>query len=417
MDEELPLPSPDLPVVQDMQMAIASKLTDIQRQKAEGLPVVWCSVLTPKEILFSMDVASLCGNVLGAYASIFGMSARYCQLAEDDGIARDVCSVNRCTIGVCCTDDREGFFETAFAPPDLVIGSTFPCTAEGKTFLHVAKKYNVPYYLIDVPMNTWGDEPPKHAIDYMASQLKGMIDFLQAHGYAFDMDKLKEEVAFARRLNVLMQEIDLLKQAVPHPIRAFDTVIAMTAPLALSKAGRQIELFERLRDELRARVDRGFGVVEEEKLRLLWCGLCPLYDFKLLNYPERYGAVVVKSMLEFLVGFTCDPETLDPEKPLESMARAQLLSPANPPYRGAVNYFVRAARDYKVDGIVGPVMRSCGLVPGMQRLVKDAVAKELGIPTILVDLDGGDQREYDRAAVCSHLDAFIETLLARKGRR
>jgi hypothetical protein len=46
--------------------------------------------------------------------------------------------------------------------------------------------------------------------------------------------------------------------------------------------------------------------------------------------------------------------------------------------------------------------------------LKDAIYKETGVASIIMDLDGGDQREYDPEATHGALDAFIETLLARK---
>jgi len=414
-DSTIPeIPLPDLKVVEEMQMGIVTGLAEIQKEKAAGTPVVWCSVLTPKEILNSMDVPCVYGNVLGAYASIFGSSGKYCQVAEDDGLSRDVCSVNRCQVGVALCDDRDAFFENAFVVPDLAIGSNFPCTSESKAFLHVAARYNCPYYVIDTPINTWGRDIPDHAVEYCARELEGMIRFLEKHGFKFDMDRLKQEVAFTRALNTVMGEIEVLKRAIPMPMRAFDTVIAMTAPLALAREARKLGLFERLRDELRGRVERGYGVVENERLRLMWVGLPPLYDFTLLNYPEKHGAVIPKSMLEFLVGFTMDPDLMDPDRPLESIARAQLASPANPAYASAVEYFVRAARDYRVDGVVGVVMRSCGLVPGLQRLAKEAIQDATGVPVAILDLDGADQRDYDPGSIKAHLDSFIETLLARK---
>lgn len=166
---------------------------------------------------------------------------------------------------------------------------------------------------------------------------------------------------------------------------------------------------------LRAACEIASGVVEPERARLLWVGIPPLCDFTLLNYPERHGAVVTKSMLEFLTGFTVPPEEIDPKKPLESIARALLSSPANPLYRGVIDYLVKAAKDYKVDGVVSVVKRTCGLIPGMQRLTKEAIFEATGAPAVVFDLDGIDEREYDAAASRANLDSFVETLLARKG--
>lgn len=410
------IPLPDMEVVKEMQMGIVSRFGEIPKAKAEGRPVVWASVLIPKEIFQAMDVAVVYGDMLGSYASIYGMSSKYCQTAEAAGLSRDICAVHRCALGVALSEDPHDVFATgAFAPPDLVIGSNFPCMSMSKSFLHVVERYDAPYCFVDMPINSWGSEIPDHAVNYFASQLQGMIDFLVKHGYTFDPERLKEEVAFTKSLNYILDEVDTYKRAVPLPIRAYDNVIATTAPIALSKKARKLDLFERYRDELKARVESGYGIVPDEKLRLMWIGMPPLCDFKLLNYPERHGAVVAKSMLEYLTGFTLDPDLMDPEDPLRSLARAQLASPANPLIQGSIDYFVKATKEYQIDGVVSVVKRSCGIIPGMQRLHKEAIFKETGVPSIVFDLDGVDSREYDADATKATLDTFVETLLARKG--
>ena len=414
-DQDIPVPLPDMQVIEEMQMGIVTRFADVKLKKAQGIPAVYCSVLMPKEILLAMDVATVYSDMLGAYASIMGMSEKYCQVAEEDGLSRDVCAVHRCSIGVANCDERDDFFEMAFAEPDLVIGSNYPCMSESKSFLQVVDRYEAPYYFLDAPINTWGKDIPDHAIEYFVGQMQGMIDFLVEHGYEFDHDRLVEEVAFTKELNTLLDEVDTYKRAVPTPIRAYDNVIATTAPLALSKSVRKMDIFERYRDELKERVEKGFGVVEDEKLRLMWIGMPPLCDFKLLNYPERHGAVVAKSMLEFLTGFNLDPDLMDPEKPLHSIARAQLASPANPLYRSVIDYLVKATRDYQIDGVISVVKCTCGFLPGMQRIAKEAIYEATGVPSLVFDLDGVDVREYDPAATKDNLDSFIETLLARKG--
>ena len=413
--EDMPVPLPDMAIVEEMQMGIVNRFADVKEQKAAGRPVVYASVLAPKEILLAMDVATVYSDVLGSYAAIFGMSAEYCQIAEKDGLSRDVCAVHRCALGVACAEERDPFFDMAFVEPDLTIGLNFPCISMSKSFLAIADRFKTPYYFLDIPVNKWGHDIPEHAVRYYADQMRGLIDFLRHHGYEFSMQRLQDEVAFTKKLNVLLAEIDTYKQAVPLPISAYDNVIATTAPIALSREARTMDIFERYRDELKARVERGHGVVANERLRLAWIGMPPLADFKLLNYPERHGAVVVKSMLEILTGFTLDPDLMDPEHPLESLARAQLASPANPLYYSVIDYFVRAVKDYKVDGIISVVKRSCGFMPGLQRLAKDEIYKATGVPSTVFDLDGVDVREYDAPKVKEQIDSFVETLLARKG--
>lgn len=413
--EKNPVPTPDLPVVEDIQAAILEGLIAIPEKKAAGQKVVWTSVVIPQAIFHAMGVPAMYQELLGGYVSIFRLSAKYCQAAEESGLSRDVCAAHRCAVGVACCDERDYFFEQTFVPPDLVVGTNFPCMSESRSCLHVAERYGCPVYMVDAPVNSWGREIPEHAVRYYADQLRGLVQFLEGHGYRLDLDKLKRQVALTKRVNTIMAEVDRLKAAVPSPMRAYDTVIAMTAPLALPIDERLVGYLERLRDELAARVARREGVVPNERLRLLWIGIPPLCDFELLNYSERHGAVVVKNMLEFLTGFTLDPALMDPEQPFESLARAQLASPANPQLQTAIDYFVRATRDYQVDGVISVVKRTCGFIPGMQRLIKDAILRETGVPSVIFDLDGVDQREYDAATTKENLDTFVETLLQRKG--
>lgn len=41
--------------------------------------------------------------------------------------------------------------------------------------------------------------------------------------------------------------------------------------------------------------------------------------------------------------------------------------------------------------------------------------KETGVPSIVFDLDGVDDREHDEAVAKASLDSFVETLIAKKG--
>jgi benzoyl-CoA reductase/2-hydroxyglutaryl-CoA dehydratase subunit BcrC/BadD/HgdB len=229
------------------------------------------------------------------------------------------------------------------------------------------------------------------------------------------MERLKEEVAFTKTLNKLLEEIDTYKRAVPAPMKPYDSAISATAPLQMTDKGRMLALFEKLRDDLKDRVEKGIGIVDNEKLRLMWIGNPPIVDFNLLSYPEKHGVVIAKGLLELLTGFTLAPELIDPENPLESIARAHLYSPANPTHHGLLKYFIQTIKDYKIDGIISVVKRSCGHLPGSVRLSKDEVYEKTGVPTTIFNCEGSDGREYDPDEARANIDTFIETLLARNG--
>jgi benzoyl-CoA reductase/2-hydroxyglutaryl-CoA dehydratase subunit BcrC/BadD/HgdB len=410
---EMKTPAVDLPVIEQMQAEIGNSLASVQTAAATGKPVVWRSILIPGEIFAAMGVTNVCSDLLGGNIGVFGLSGRFCQRAEEVGLSRDVCAVHRCTLGIAIGEGEQALREMGYAPPDLVVGSNFPCMSYSRSFLNVAQRYRVPSYFLDVPINTWGAEIPEHAVAYYAHQLRGLVEFLAAHGYAFDEQRLKDEVAFTKTLNTLLLEMDTYKRAVPVPIKPYDSLLAACAPLQITDKARLMALCRELRDALRDRVAKGIGVIEPEKLRLMWIGNPPIVDFALLDHPESRGAVIAKSLLEILTGFTLDPELMDPDRPFESIARAHMHSPANPTHRGLLDYFLRTIRDYRIDGVISVVKRSCGFLPGSVRLSKDEILAQTGVPTILFNCEGSDDREYDGVAARQHIDAFIDGLLAR----
>jgi benzoyl-CoA reductase/2-hydroxyglutaryl-CoA dehydratase subunit BcrC/BadD/HgdB len=410
---EMKIPPVDLPVIEQMQAEIGNSLAGLQAAVAAGKPVVWRSILIPGEIFAAMGVTNVCSDLLGGNIGVFGLSGRYCQRAEEVGLSRDVCAVHRCTLGIAIGEGPQALREMGYAPPDLVVGSNFPCMSYSRSFVNVAQRYGAPSYFLDVPINTWGAEIPEHAVAYYANQLRGLVEFLAAHGYAFDEQRLKDEVAFTKTLNTLLLEMDTYKRAVPVPIKPYDSLLAACAPLQIADKTRLMTLCCELRDALRDRVEKGIGVIKPEKLRLMWIGNPPIVDFSLLDHPESRGAVIAKSLLEILTGFTLDPALMDPDRPFESIARAHMHSPANPTHRGLLNYFVRTIRDYRIDGVISVVKRSCGHLPGSVRLSKDEILAQTGVPTILFNCEGSDDREYDGVAARQHIDAFIDGLLAR----
>ncbi len=410
------VPMPDMQAIQEMHTGIAMNLATVQQAKAEGKKVLWTSLIAPKEIFYAMDIPVLYMELLAGWVAILKLSAKYCQIAEDHGFSRDLCAIHRSVIGVIAAEERDPFFQAAYAVPDMVVASNLPCMAESRAFQFMVDSHSLPYYFIDTPVNTWGRDLPDHAVEYYADQLNGLISFLEEQGYTMDWDRLAEEVQFTKDLNVIMGEIDDLRSSTPAPMKAFDSFIAATAPLVLPKSMRNLDTFRKLRDELKERVDSGYGVVEEEKVRLMWVGIPPVCNFELMNYPERFGAVVAKNMLEYMVGFPLAPELLDPEKPLESLARGIIANPINPMYELGIDYLVNAAKKYNIDGVVSVVKRSCGLIPGMQRIVKERIMEETGVPSVIFDLDGIDTREYDDGVAKENLDSFIESLLAARAR-
>ncbi|MFH2012400.1 MAG: 2-hydroxyacyl-CoA dehydratase family protein [Pseudomonadota bacterium] len=400
----------------EISKAMRSYYGDVKEAHKAGKPIIWNYGLVPREIYAVADAPVIYLEHLPMLLGAKQLSGRYIQIAEQEGLSRDVCAFHRCFLGCAIAEERDPYLEKLFVPPDLIIATNYPCLSESKSFLYTADQYNCPYHFLDVPINTWGKDIPEYAINYLVEELKKMIEFLEEHGYKVDMDKLKESVALTKKMMGLWEEIDDCRKSVPSPISVIDGMTASYPLIQLPGTQQGVTIFENLLAELKERVARKEGAIEDEKLRLMWFGVPPLYNMGLLNYVEQYGAVVVKSTVEYVAGGGFDYSILDPEKPLESIAHKTLVDIINPTAGNIVDFLAKAAKDYKIDGVVGVVKRTCGLLPGYMRLVKDSIYNESGIPTTIFDLDGLDIREYDDANTKANLDSFIEALLGSKRR-
>lgn len=385
--------------------------------KKRGVPVVAAFGLLPREIWLAMDVPFVGVEALALLLSSHGLSGRYCEAAEQAGFARGLCALHVSLAGIAVCAEREEYLRSLFVEPDLIIGSTFPCMAEGKTFEYWAERFRCPAHLVDVPINVSRHGKGGHAQRYLAGQLEGMIDFLVQRGFKYDELRMAGAVRNSRRMMELWREVEECRKAVPLPMTATDGLSCIGSTL-ISLLGSEVGvvLFEQLRDEVSGRVKEGRGVIDNERLRLYLVGVPPVYDLALLDYPEKYGAVVVKSDLDFIGGSLMDPALLDPEHPLESLALKQITDMVNPCFASRIDDAVRTVKEYRIDGVIGLNKRGCRNLPASLRLIKDAVSRETGAPMAILDLDGIDAREYNEVQVKANLDSFLETLAQQKGR-
>jgi benzoyl-CoA reductase/2-hydroxyglutaryl-CoA dehydratase subunit BcrC/BadD/HgdB len=368
----------------------------------------------PFEVFHAMGIPIMPLEGIGGMASVAGQSARYCQLAEDRGHSRDICSFSRCFSGIMYAgDDLDPLVSSLYTKPDILLGTSWACSSQNKAFQYAAQYLNAPHFLLDAPVNSWGREIPDYAIAYYVRQLQQMIGFLEQQGYTLQWDRLRDEVEFSRRVMALQAEIDEYTRVRPCPAGGSD--VYFSPVMAVQTMGQKaFHLMEKKRDEVKERVEKGIGVIDNERIRLLWFLSPPVYNLDLLHHAEKDGAVVVQSWIDpVFAGY--DAAVLDPDHPLESIARKLMYRPDSPNFQTFPEILAKKVKDFQIDGVISAVMRSCAVIPGQMRRLKDHVFDQLGVPTLMIDADYGDQRECDEVAIIDNLDSFVAALLARKG--
>ncbi len=378
------------------------------RAKAEKRPVAWVASTFPVETLQAMDIVPVWPENYASVCAARQISVELCKRAEREGFSRDLCSYSRCVLGSMFGYEKE-LPEGGLPPPDFLVTTTCACDTHLKWFQVASRLYKVPLFLLDVPYNISGGDSAhldKEHIEFYASQLQELFVFLETQtDRKFDMDKLRETLAVSDWTSRLWTEIQDYRKTVPCPMDARDAFSAVFFMLCIPGSQQAVDFYTQLRDEVRERARSGVGVVEDETFRLVWDNLPLWYNLKIFDYLNSLGAVVVAEV--FSHTWT---GTLDPSRPLESLACKYLPNMANSSIQRRIDIIINLVKDFHVNGVVLPLNWGCRMMSIGETIVRDAVYKKLGVQSLIIDVDSSDWRIAGEAQVKERFATFLETL-------
>jgi benzoyl-CoA reductase/2-hydroxyglutaryl-CoA dehydratase subunit BcrC/BadD/HgdB len=76
---------------------------------------------------------------------------------------------------------------------------------------------------------------------------------------------------------------------------------------------------------------------------------------------------------------------------------------------------LKACEEYSIDGAILHRNKSCVPITLGQMDIKRALEQELGVPSVIIDADHMDDRNFSVGQFQSRIDAFLEMLLEKKG--
>ena len=353
-----------------------------------GEPLLASAFNNPAEILTAMDVH---WYFLFAQAFAGGF--------ENPHIQEDLEALDKMPVpGDCCSLIRLGlrYLDAGLLPlPAAYLGVTEPC--DGIIGVHEALRTHpewrgVPSFGIDVPY--WDDE---HAVDYVAGQLRRMVEFITKHtGKTLDINRLREVVTESNEQYRLWQEYNELRRSKPSP---HNYVLAQACFLMTNfeGAGRPDHTvwFRELVADAERRVRLNQPEVPNQRIRVLWFDLQPIYFDLIAPWLEQeWGASVVMDMVSYCPYKLIDTST--EESMFRGLAR-RLIS--DPPMirqaRGLADNFLadinRIVRDYQIDCVIWPGhighKDGAASVSLMRELCRD-----MNVPFLHVGMDQFDRR-------------------------
>ena len=394
---------------------------DSFKAKEEGKLIAWITGSDPEELLWAMDIIPVYPENFATACGAKQLSSILCEKAEAEGFSPDICSYFRTAHGYAVGRDKlELRYPGGGMPdPDLVFCTLDGCQTETTWMYLMAKRYDVPAFIVDNPIvpsrvrvREEGPEIDRYYVDYVVSQLEAAVEFLEeVSGRKMDEDRLREALRLSNEAAKLWIQILELRKSVPCPASAEDMNSLAGARFILLGTQRCVDIHQKVLDEIKGRVERKEGVIPEEKYRLYIDGIPPWYSLGLFHHFHQYGAVSVIEFYSRIWHWEMDLSL----PPLEALAR-KCLSNVHCEISGAEynQEFLRIAREYHVDGAFFVANVGCKPVNVKSYELRNTLEAEMGIPTLLIELDQTDARGYQDAQIKTRIDAFMEVLEARK---
>jgi len=367
----------------------------------------------PVELIQAFDMIPVYPEVNALQLAVKKTSLPFILQAEEMGYSIDNCAYVKADIGMYF-----GGRKTAFATipkPDLILCNYVGCNVYLQWFEHLKEYSGAETYNLDIPFcRTTTGEPTPEDIAYVVKQLEEVIVVCEKMtGIKFDYKKLQRIVALSAETGELWSEIKKLTRRRPAPFDAYFDSVTMMAPLYCLRGTEEgLLFFQEAYKEMKEKADRAEGPLPEEKFRFVIEGPPPwphLRTFR--DMFSRWGAVAVASTYSTVGGLWEFGFRHDSQRPLESIAMHMLRwNLTNRSMLQRYQQIKSYVEDWNADALVIHSVKSCRLFSAGQGDMREYFAKDLGVPTLLIESDLEDPRYFAEAALRNRVDAFFESL-------
>ncbi len=403
-----------LKTAKELQKVVTDYYLQCISAKAEGKPVGWMPPMNGAiEIFYAMDLQPVFPENWSPICAAFGLTPQNFEVSENMGYSRDLCGYLRNIIGYVngLMNDKNSPFG-GLPEPDILLTPGGGCVPVMKIFHALEKRFpDAAVFSADLPQVAVEDIE-EHHVAYAVSEMHRLIDFLtQTTGHQMDYERLKEAVVLSDRACELWDEIMSFRCHIPVPFSAAEMGI-MFVMVTLQGTQTAVDFLTRVRDEVKEKAESKTGVIENEQIRLFWDNIPLWYNMGLFNYFEKAGGVVVAET--YSAAWSLRLDVSDPVRALamKSLMSYPLVSCVSIDKRKEM--VLKACRQYHIDGVVFHRNKSCVPITLGQMEIKRELETQLGIPSVIIDADHMDERNFSVAQFQTRVDAFMEMIKDRK---
>ena len=354
---------------------------------------IMVNIFMPCEILHAMGLTPMFPEGLSAYIANTACEGVFVETSEAHDIAESFCSYHKLMMGVA---------ETGVMPrPLMIANTTLACDANQLSFPRLAKFYDVPHYVIDVP-STASEE----SVNYVAGQLRELTAMLEDLSHRrLDEQVLREVMVRSRKTIEVYHQALALRGRVSLDTTMTSEMCAMISTHIMLGRPEALRFMEDLLDASQ----RVLAAGPSDKIRLFWIHTLP-------NWQDSMRQIVDAAPTCELVGTDIATEYIelpDPDHPFESMARRLVYGSMNGPGKKRLECALEQAKAAHADGVVVFCHWGCKQTLGISQMAKQYF-EEAGLPTLVLDGDGCDSRNVADGQMVTRMNAFIEQLGAAR---
>tara|TARA_B100000315_G_C14509699_1_gene556379 strand:+ start:30 stop:1286 length:1257 start_codon:yes stop_codon:yes gene_type:complete len=363
--------------------------------------IAGATVQTPMEFFYALNIAPLELEISTMNLQLEGKDkvVEYLAEATADGVPPETCSTHRALIPL---------FKKAKLPAlNMVVSSNVVCDHSYKSAEALSRLFNCPSFFIDRPYYR-----TERAEAYLIQQLQNLVKFLEeVTGYKMDYNWFSHVLGISEKTLQTLAEIYQLRKSIPSPIHNQDYFKLVLLEWSCLGTEEFLQYSQQCLEEIREKAANKVGASREEKYRILFLYLGPYFDMDILDWMEKeHGAMVV---MDPLSAWSFN-EPMDPRKPIESLAKKLFYRTVSRQFLGPLNPFIeeilRDAHEFKADGAIFFGNIGCNQGCSTSKPLRDALQKQINIPTLVIDVDNLDPTFSPAEEVKEKLEGFFELL-------
>lgn len=402
-----------------LELGVSSPVS-ARKAREEGRKIIYTAMTVGGEIPIALSSpafyvlylewqANLYWGVLKGERDFYSQSERY-------GVAREMCAWTKANMG--------SVINALWGQPDLLVAGCGSSCDDASKVCEILEWMGHKTYYAEVPyrrnplfndVNIGQDSAglmlyTPEILEFQVQEYRRFKALLEEEsGIKITDDMLRQTIRYYNRARKAISEIIEMRKARPTPLGAVETfLIQGCCNYLMGDPAGFCEAVETLRDEVAEIVERGEGVIDEDAVRITFCGN-PYLDFQIFNQIEDAGATIL--------GWEGGPVLLTPidEEKDPLLALAENFLGDYPPFgdtEGMIRHIISKSKEFDCEGAIWNVQLGCSHSPVEGSIIQKEVEKALGIPVLLTftDLPG----DHPSGQVTTRIEAFVEMVKNRR---